>query len=248
MAEDSNKDSTKLAIDSLNAGIMDNKSLIHQSRANIEENRMMILSNYIAAGSGNQVLANHNTEEIFESRKTALDTFKAESVVQSSYIAGARNRSDLDFLMHSEHLNERCMQVNQKMVAVNSLLIEINHAVMELNQEILEFNEDNLDSNHELLSGALSPLLVEEDTVAKLESENLLSIEELGVLAEKNRKEILALFEQSAANKEIAIGDKREISQRRENIYVNRENIADMRQKMGKDVSYADIFLDDTDH
>ena len=57
----------KLALDSLNATIMDNKAMIHQSRANIEENRLLILSNQSAAALniGNQQLANHNTEEIF---------------------------------------------------------------------------------------------------------------------------------------------------------------------------------------
>ena len=50
----------KLALDSLNAIIMDNKAMIHQSRATIEENRLLILSNQSAAALGNQQLANHN--------------------------------------------------------------------------------------------------------------------------------------------------------------------------------------------
>jgi hypothetical protein len=44
----------KLALDSLNAIIMDNKAMIHQSRATIEENRLLILSNQSAAALGNQ--------------------------------------------------------------------------------------------------------------------------------------------------------------------------------------------------
>ena len=75
----------KLALDALNATVMDNKAMIHQSRANIEENRLLILSNQSAAALGNQQLANHNTEEIFESRKTVLVTFDPDTELQEKY-------------------------------------------------------------------------------------------------------------------------------------------------------------------
>ena len=53
--------------------VLSNKASLYQSRAMIEENRMMILSNYAAAFMGNRQLANHNTEEIFANRKVVLN-------------------------------------------------------------------------------------------------------------------------------------------------------------------------------
>ena len=147
----------KLALDSLNAIIMDNKAMIHQSRATIEENRLLILSNQSAAALGNQQLANHNTEEIFESRKTVLVTFDPDTELQRQYVEVASRRSELDFLLHSARLNERCLAINNKMVEANSKLIAITDEIMQLNQEILEFNEENLDSNNELIHGVLNP-------------------------------------------------------------------------------------------
>ena len=92
MAKEASSNGTKLAIAGVNAAIMDNKALLHQSRAHIEENRLMILSNYAAALSGNQQLANHTTEEIFASRKTILETFDCEEQVQREKHMLARDR------------------------------------------------------------------------------------------------------------------------------------------------------------
>ena len=58
----------------IDAEVMTNKANAYISRSMIEENRLMILSNYSAAFLGNRQLANSNTEEIFENRKTILDT------------------------------------------------------------------------------------------------------------------------------------------------------------------------------
>ena len=233
----------KLALDALNATVMDNKAMIHQSRANIEENRLLILSNQSAAALGNQQLANHNTEEIFESRKTVLVTFDPETDLQANYIEVASRRSELDFLLHSARLNEQCLTINKMMVEANALLIEITDKIMRLNQDILEFNEENLDSNNELIQGVLNPLVVEEGMVEELQAENDLSFEELDRLSSKNRKEIAKLLEQSANNKNIAIQHNQEISQRRERLYVNRQDVKTMRGTVGREVDYADIFL-----
>lgn len=243
MAEKKEIEPQKLALDSLNAIIMDNKAMIHQSRANIEENRLLILSNQSAAALGNQQLANHNTEEIFESRKTVLVTFEPESQLQKNFIEVASRRSELDFLLHSARLNERCLMINNKMVEANSMLIAITDEIMQLNQEILEFNEENLDSNNELIHGVLNPLVVEEGIVEELQSENDSSFGELERLSSKNRSEITRILEQSANNKEIAIRHNGEIKDRREKLYANRQGVKSMRSNVGREVDYADIFL-----
>ena len=70
------KEDLKQAINSLSTKIMDNRAMLFQARANIEENRLMVLSNYAAAFAGNQQLAVHNTDDIFSSRKTILDSYE----------------------------------------------------------------------------------------------------------------------------------------------------------------------------
>ena len=217
--------------------------MIHQSRANIEENRLLILSNQSAAALGNQQLANHNTEEIFESRKTVLVTFEPDSELQSNYIEVTSRRSELDFLLHSARLNEQCLEINTMMVEANSRLIEITDKIMRLNQEILEFNEENLESNNELIQGVLNPLVVEEGMVEELQAENDLSFEELDRLSSKNRDKIEIVLEQSAKNKSIAIQHNQEISERRERLYANRGDVKVMRKNVGREIDYADIFL-----
>ena len=243
MADQASKDGIKLAIAEVNAAIMDNKALLHQSRAHIEENRLMILSNYAAALSGNQQLANHTTEEIFASRKTILETFDCEQEVQREFVEAAQNRSDLDLLLHWEALNEQIMAANEKMVEVNRLLIAVNQTIMGLNQEILDFNEENLESNNELMLGVLNPLLVQADMVQELAIENDASLTELQGLAAKNRQQIAELLRETSTNSEVAISDKREITARKESLYANRKKVSEMREVIGNEVGLADIFL-----
>lgn len=238
------KEELKKAINALSTKIMDNKAMLFQARANIEENRLMVLSNYAAASSGNQQLAIHNTDDIFNSRKTILDSYDCETEEQARYVEEAKDRSELDLLIHSAELNRRSMLLNQKMVAINAQLIEANREVMQLNQEMLEFNEENLETNMELISGVLNPLLADAETIKELSKENDESVAELELLVDSNRKNILDLLNQSKENRKITISDKQAIGQRKESLYANREQINVMRNSIGKKVDYADLFLD----
>lgn len=55
-------------IEALAVQVQSNKTLLAQSRANIEQNRLLVMSNYVAAMSGNHQLALHNIEAIFGAR------------------------------------------------------------------------------------------------------------------------------------------------------------------------------------
>ena len=241
------KKERKQAINSLSSKILDNRAMLFQARANIEENRLMVLSNYAAASSGNQQLAIHNTDDIFSSRKTILDSYDCTTEEQARYVDEAKDRSELDLLIHSAELNRRSMLLNQKMVSINAQLIEANREVMQLNQEMLEFNEENLEANQEMISGVLNPLLADETIIEELSQENDESVGELASLVDSNRKHILDLLAQSKANRKITISDKQTIGQRKESLYANREQITLMRNDIGMKIDYADLFLDGTE-
>ena len=84
---------------------MANKALAYQSRSMIEENRLMILSNYAAAFMGNRQLANSNTDEIFNNRAEILNAMDAVGDVQENYVNAQKNKEKLDFLRHRSELN-----------------------------------------------------------------------------------------------------------------------------------------------
>ena len=90
----------KRRIFKIDAEVMTNKANAYISRSMIEENRLMILSNYSAAFMGNRQLANSNTEEIFENRKTILDNYKTKNNIEENYINAQKNKAALDFLKH----------------------------------------------------------------------------------------------------------------------------------------------------
>ena len=117
----------------------------------IEENRLMILSNYAAAFMGNRQIANSNTDEIFENRQAILDNAVSSNDVEENFINSQKNKAALDFLNHRSALNSAVLSVSEEMAEINSRLIDINRRIMESNQEIVEFNQKQIDINNSLL-------------------------------------------------------------------------------------------------
>ena len=68
----------------IESNVLSNKALVYQSRSMIEENRLMIMSNYSAAFMGNRQLANANTDEIFSNRSAILASMDADGDVQET--------------------------------------------------------------------------------------------------------------------------------------------------------------------
>lgn len=235
----------RLKIEKLSAKIMDNKALLSQSRANIEQNRLLVFSNYTAAMSGNQQLAAHNMEEILAARKTILDLFDVEDEDQENYIEAAKSASDLDFLSHIANLNRKNLALNEQMIELNQRLNEINREIMRINQEMLEFNEENLSSNSEFMSGSLNPMLMDRETVDELTEENEKSLLALQSLVDENRQIVVDLLQKSKDNRTVALNNSAEISDRKKNLYRNRDEISDMRKKIGTEVTMADLVYGD---
>merc|ERR1712147_213105 len=102
----------------IDAVVMTNKANAYLSRAMIEENRMMILSNYSAAFLGNRQLANSNTDEVFDNRTAILENFKTKNDGEENYINAQKNKASLDFLKHRSDLNTALLKVSEEMAAV----------------------------------------------------------------------------------------------------------------------------------
>mgnify|MGYP000184903670 CR=1 FL=1 len=81
---------------SLDNEVMTNKTLIYASRSTIEENRLMILSNYSAAFMGNRQIANSNTDEIFENRQAILDNVVTQNDVEENFVNSQKNRAYME--------------------------------------------------------------------------------------------------------------------------------------------------------
>ena len=147
----------KKRIFEIDSEVMTNKTMIYASRSMIEENRLMILSNYAAAFMGNRQIANSNTDEIFENRQAILDNAETNNEVEENFINSQKNKAALDFLNHRSALNSAVLSISEEMADINSRLIDINRRIMESNQEIVEFNQNQIEMNSSLLGGDLQP-------------------------------------------------------------------------------------------
>ena len=116
----------KKRIFKLDAEVMTNKANAYLSRAIIEENRMMILSNYSAAFLGNRQLANSNTDEVFDNRNAILSNYNPKTDVEENYINAQKNKASLEFLKHRSALNTSVLKISEEMSAINAKLIAIN--------------------------------------------------------------------------------------------------------------------------
>ena len=90
------------ALFELQGRVMVNKARAYATRSNIEENRYLILKNYVAAFVGNRQLANQNTDDIFENRIAILENIDIEkgNEIQENFIDAEINKAKVDFLVH----------------------------------------------------------------------------------------------------------------------------------------------------
>ena len=209
----------------IDAEVMTNKANAYISRSMIEENRLMILSNYSAAFLGNRQLANSNTEEIFENRKTILDNYNSKNDVEENYINAQKNKSALDFLKHRSELNSSLLKISEEMSNINSKLIDINKKIMNANQSIVEFNTKQISENKNLISGSLNPKNAKPVSNAKIIKSNSSSMKMLEKNVKNNRKVMVDLISKSQKNSDALMQNKNLIKLRRNSAMANREKI-----------------------
>ena len=215
----------KKRIFKLDAEVMTNKANAYLSRAIIEENRMMILSNYSAAFLGNRQLANSNTDEVFDNRNAILSNYKAKTDVEENYINAQLNKASLDFLKHRSELNTALLKVSEEMATVNAKLIDINRKIMDANQSIVDFNAQQIATNKALIKGGLKPQKAKPASNAKIIKANRSAMASLEKNVKNNRKRMSDLMNKSEKNADALMQNKGLIKQRRKSALSNREKI-----------------------
>ena len=216
----------------IEAEIMANKALIYQSRSMIEENRLMILSNYAATFMGNRQLANSNTDEIFKNRAEILDTMDTADDVQENYVNAQKDKAKLDFLHHRSDLNSSVLAVSERLAEINTELLEINSEIMSNNAKISLFNTRQLAVNSEMLEGKLSASNATSESNADLIAANFEALERLLASVSQNKSKIEELLKLSAKNSEGLLANKEKITKRRQSIFENRKGIEENTAKL----------------
>ena len=84
-------------ISQIEAQVMEMKNLAFQSRSMIEENRLMILSNYAAAFMGNRQFANSNTDKILNNGAEILNAMDTYGDAQENFVNAQKNQQNLIF-------------------------------------------------------------------------------------------------------------------------------------------------------
>ncbi len=224
----------RLRIIELDTSVMNNKASVYQSRSMIEENRLMILSNYAAAFMGNRQLANHNTDQVLENRNSILRSFNAENEIEEDYILASFNKTSLDFLSHRSSLNTSVLEVSEELAEINSRLIAVNEKIMKANEAIVEFNDKQIEENSELLNGDLMPSKATSESNLDLVRTNSDTMIELASNAAENSQRIENLLDKSIQNTAALVENKKAISERRKSILENHERISKNRDSIYK--------------
>ena len=216
---------SRKSIAALKKIVTDNKAALYQSRAIIEENRMMILSNYTANFMGNRQLINQNTDDVFSASETMLDALDPKTESESVAVEIFNQSASLDFLSHRSSLTSSVIQISEEMAEVNARLISINRKIMETNNSIIAFNKKQIErnkgySNYESVLQAATDEMNE-----RLIDENNQKIEEINISATQNSEEIANLLHSSMENRSHLISNKDEISAARTSILENRKLI-----------------------
>ena len=216
---------SRKSIRALKKIVTDNKAALYQSRAIIEENRMMILSNYTANFMGNRQLINQNTDDVFSASETMLDALDPQTESESVAVEIFNQRASLDFLSHRSSLTSSVIQISEQMAEVNARLISINREIMETNNSIIAFNKKQIERNKGYSKNESVLQAVTDEMNERLIDENNQKIEEINISATHNSEEIANLLHSSMENRSRLISNKDEISAARNSILENRELI-----------------------
>ena len=216
---------SRKSIRALKKIVTDNKAALYQSRAIIEENRMMILSNYTANFMGNRQLINQNTDDVFSASETMLDALDPQTESESVAVEIFNQRASLDFLSHRSSLTSSVIQISEQMAEVNARLISINREIMETNNSIIAFNKKQIERNKGYSNNESVLQAATDEMNERLIDENNQKIEEINISATHNSEEIANLLHSSMENRNRLISNKDEISAARNSILENRELI-----------------------
>ena len=216
---------SRKSIRALKKIVTDNKAALYQSRAIIEENRMMILSNYTANFMGNRQLINQNTDDVFSASETMLDALDPQTESESVAVEIFNQSASLDFLSHRSSLTSSVIQISEQMAEVNARLISINREIMETNNSIIAFNKKQIERNKGYSNNESVLHAATDEMNERLIDENNQKIEEINISATHNSEEIANLLHSSMENRSRLISNKDEISAARTSILENRELI-----------------------
>ena len=216
---------SRKSIRALKKIVTDNKASLYQSRAIIEENRMMILSNYTANFMGNRQLINQNTDDVFSASETMLDALDPQTESESVAVEIFNQSASLDFLSHRSSLTSSVIQISEQMAEVNARLISINREIMETNNSIIAFNKKQIERNKGYSNNESVLHAATDEMNERLIDENNQKIEEINISATHNSEEIANLLHSSMENRSRLISNKDEISVARNSILENRELI-----------------------
>ena len=216
---------SRKSIRALKKIVTDNKASLYQSRAIIEENRMMILSNYTANFMGNRQLINQNTDDVFSASETMLDALDPQTESESVAVEIFNQSASLDFLSHRSSLTSSVIQISEQMAEVNARLISINREIMETNNSIIAFNKKQIERNKGYSNNESVLQAATDEMNKRLIDENNQKIEEINISATHNSEEIANLLHSSMENRSRLISNKDEISAARNSILENRELI-----------------------
>jgi hypothetical protein len=227
-----NEKNTLKKIFRIDSNIRSNNNLIFQSRQMIEENRSMILNNYTSAFSGNNRLANANTEEVFKNRNSILTKIKVNNETEKKFVDAEKNKANIDFLEHQSNLNSVNLEISKEMAEINSKLIEINRKIMQTNESIVSFNSSQLKHNQNLLKKKIDVSDINEKGNNSIIKENNDKIENLENNEKINQEELHKLLNKSKENSNSLINNKKEILERRNAIMTNTETISINKSKI----------------
>jgi len=204
--------------------VMTNKEKLYAIRAIIEENRALILKNYVGAFIGNRQMINSSTDDIFKNRAAILDVMKVEGQVQENFRASKQNEANVDFLDLRAFLNNRVAKVNGKMAAANTKLIEINTMVLASNEEIVKFNSQQIETNSKLLEGIL-PIKATAEANATRIAENDKRIQVIVDRCTKYEEKLVSMMSKVFENRVKAETNAKAVDDRRDQIIENRVKI-----------------------
>lgn len=204
-----------------------NTAQVQVGRSAIEENRTLALESFTAEAIGNGTLLASTYDDVVRNRLQIVELLQPSNEIEANFKSSMTNHVLAEAIEGRSKANGDLIDINQRLTQVNKLLVEINILITKYNNEFFEVIDELTNSNAAWVDGELQNMMkaAEVESNDHRVSEGISLVTEVRERADKNRSNIMALYEAETESRHALEKDLEDVMELRNQIVSLREKV-----------------------
>lgn len=196
-------------------------------RSAIEENRTLALESFTAEAIGNGTLLSSTYDDVVRNRLQIVELLQPTNEIEANFKSSMTNHVLAEAIDGRSKANGDLIDINQRLTQINKLLVEINILITKYNNEFFEVIDELTNSNAAWVDGELQNMMkaAEVESNDHRVSEGISMVTEVREKADKNRGNIMSLYEAETESRHALEKDLEDVMELRNQIVSLREKV-----------------------